>query len=156
MTLALNDTAAGLLTIAVLVGLLALVYVPLGDYMATVLTPTKHTRFERGTYRVLGVNPDGQQSARSYILAVIGFSVVSLVVLFLILVGQSSLPFSRGLPGMPWEMALNTSISFVTSYHRETNYLRVYLAQLRRKLDEEPGRPRHFITEPGVGYRFIP
>jgi len=41
------------------------------------------------------------------------------------------------------------------SYHRETNYLRVYLANLRRKLEPEPGRPRHFITEPGVGYRFV-
>jgi len=40
------------------------------------------------------------------------------------------------------------------SYHRETNYLRVYLAQLRRKLETDPGNPRHFITEPGVGYRF--
>ncbi|HYP46496.1 MAG TPA: response regulator [Propionibacteriaceae bacterium] len=42
------------------------------------------------------------------------------------------------------------------SYHRETNYLRVYLAQLRRKLEQEPSRPRHFLTEPGVGYRFVP
>ena len=42
------------------------------------------------------------------------------------------------------------------SYHRETNYLRVYLAQLRRKLETEPSRPRHLITEPGVGYRFVP
>ena len=42
------------------------------------------------------------------------------------------------------------------SYHRETNYLRVYLAQLRRKLETEPGRPRHFLTEPGFGYRFQP
>jgi two-component system KDP operon response regulator KdpE len=42
------------------------------------------------------------------------------------------------------------------SYHRETNYLRVYLAQLRRKLEVEPSRPRHFITDPGVGYRFVP
>jgi two-component system KDP operon response regulator KdpE len=41
------------------------------------------------------------------------------------------------------------------SYHRETNYLRVYLAQLRRKLEPEPSRPRHFITEPGVGHRFV-
>ncbi len=41
-------------------------------------------------------------------------------------------------------------------YERETNYLRVYLAQVRRKLEAEPGRPRHFITEPGVGYRFVP
>ena len=42
------------------------------------------------------------------------------------------------------------------AYARETNYLRVYLAQLRRKLEDEPSRPRHFLTEPGVGYRFMP
>ncbi len=41
-------------------------------------------------------------------------------------------------------------------YERETNYLRVYLAQLRRKLEAEPSQPRHFLTEPGVGYRFVP
>jgi two-component system KDP operon response regulator KdpE len=39
-------------------------------------------------------------------------------------------------------------------YERETNYLRVYLAQLRRKLEPDPARPRYFITEPGMGYRF--
>ncbi|PRX92159.1 response regulator [Allonocardiopsis opalescens] len=39
------------------------------------------------------------------------------------------------------------------SYRRETNYLRVYLAQLRRKLEPDPHRPRHLITEPGMGYR---
>jgi len=40
------------------------------------------------------------------------------------------------------------------NYGTETNYLRVYLAQLRRKLEREPGRPKHLITEPGMGYRF--
>jgi two-component system KDP operon response regulator KdpE len=40
------------------------------------------------------------------------------------------------------------------SYGTETNYLRVYMAQLRRKLEGDPSRPRHFITEPGMGYRF--
>ncbi len=40
------------------------------------------------------------------------------------------------------------------SYVEETQYLRVYLAQLRRKLEAEPSRPRHLITEPGIGYRF--
>ena len=41
-------------------------------------------------------------------------------------------------------------------YERETNYLRVYMAQVRRKLEPDPGRPRYFITEPGMGYRFEP
>jgi two-component system KDP operon response regulator KdpE len=39
-------------------------------------------------------------------------------------------------------------------YERETNYLRVYMAQLRRKLEPDPSRPRYFVTEPGMGYRF--
>ena len=41
-------------------------------------------------------------------------------------------------------------------YEEETNYLRVYMAQIRRKLEPEPARPRYFITEPGMGYRFEP
>ncbi|MDX6325708.1 MAG: two-component system, OmpR family, operon response regulator KdpE [Nocardioidaceae bacterium] len=41
------------------------------------------------------------------------------------------------------------------AYQTETNYLRVYMAQLRRKLEREPARPRHLITEPGMGYRFV-
>ncbi|MCO5970615.1 response regulator [Actinoallomurus soli] len=42
------------------------------------------------------------------------------------------------------------------AYENETGYLRVYLAQLRRKLEPDPSRPRHLITEPGMGYRFEP
>jgi two-component system KDP operon response regulator KdpE len=41
-------------------------------------------------------------------------------------------------------------------YGEETNYLRVHLAHLRAKLEPEPSRPRYFITEPGMGYRFEP
>ena len=40
------------------------------------------------------------------------------------------------------------------AYNLETNYLRVYTAQLRRKLERDPAHPRHIITEPGMGYRF--
>ena len=40
------------------------------------------------------------------------------------------------------------------AYQSETNYLRVYLAQLRRKLEPDPPRPRYLLTEPGMGYRF--
>ena len=41
------------------------------------------------------------------------------------------------------------------AYETETNYLRVYIAQLRRKLETDPSHPRHLITEPGMGYRFV-
>jgi two-component system KDP operon response regulator KdpE len=39
-------------------------------------------------------------------------------------------------------------------YETETNYLRVFMAQVRRKLEPDPAHPRYFITEPGMGYRF--
>ncbi|QKG20330.1 response regulator [Actinomadura verrucosospora] len=42
------------------------------------------------------------------------------------------------------------------SYTRETHYLRQYMAQLRRKLEPDPTRPRHLLTEPGMGYRYQP
>ncbi|MDP9464995.1 MAG: response regulator [Actinomycetota bacterium] len=41
-------------------------------------------------------------------------------------------------------------------YENETNYLRVHLAAIRRKLEPDPGQPRYFITESGIGYRFEP
>jgi two-component system KDP operon response regulator KdpE len=40
------------------------------------------------------------------------------------------------------------------SYETETNYLRVYLPQLRRKLEPELSRPKYLLTESGMGYRF--
>lgn len=42
------------------------------------------------------------------------------------------------------------------AYTSEEGYLRLYLAQLRRKLEADPRRPRHLVTEPGLGYRFTP
>ncbi|MEZ0088941.1 response regulator [Streptacidiphilus sp. EB129] len=41
-------------------------------------------------------------------------------------------------------------------HERKTNYLRVYLAGIRRKLERDPAHPRHLLTEPGMGYRFEP
>lgn len=40
-------------------------------------------------------------------------------------------------------------------YTTDTGYLRLYLAQLRKKLEPEPAHPRHFLTEAGMGYRFV-
>jgi two-component system KDP operon response regulator KdpE len=42
------------------------------------------------------------------------------------------------------------------AYTREDAYLRLFIGQLRKKLEPEPGRPRHLLTEPGLGYRFRP
>jgi two-component system KDP operon response regulator KdpE len=42
------------------------------------------------------------------------------------------------------------------NHTNDSGYLRVYLAQLRKKLEREPARPRHLLTEAGMGYRFVP
>jgi two-component system KDP operon response regulator KdpE len=41
-------------------------------------------------------------------------------------------------------------------FQQRTNYLRFHMARLRRKLEDNPARPRHLLTEPGMGYRFQP
>jgi two-component system KDP operon response regulator KdpE len=41
------------------------------------------------------------------------------------------------------------------AYGRESHYVRVYVQQLRRKLDDDPSRPRFILTEPGLGYRWL-
>ena len=41
-------------------------------------------------------------------------------------------------------------------FQQRTNYLRFHMARLRRKLEEDPTRPRHLLTEPGMGYRYQP
>lgn len=42
------------------------------------------------------------------------------------------------------------------THMRDSGYLRIYLSALRKKLEPDPSRPRHLITEPGIGYRFVP
>jgi two-component system KDP operon response regulator KdpE len=39
---------------------------------------------------------------------------------------------------------------------RDSGYLRIHLSAIRKKLEPDPARPRHLITEPGIGYRFVP
>jgi len=109
------DSVAGLLTIASLSAALAVAYVPLGDYMAHVYTGARHWRIERLVYRLTGTAPDVEQSPKAYLLSVIGFSLVGVAALTAILVGQTALPFDRGLPGVPGAMAFNTAVSFVTN-----------------------------------------
>jgi two-component system KDP operon response regulator KdpE len=56
---------------------------------------------------------------------------------------------------------LVSAISLLTDvwgpgYERSTHYLRFHMAGLRRKLEDDPARPRHLVTEPGMGYRYLP
>jgi two-component system KDP operon response regulator KdpE len=41
-------------------------------------------------------------------------------------------------------------------FQQHTNYLRFHMARLRSKLQDNPSRPRHLLTEPGMGYRYQP
>ena len=41
------------------------------------------------------------------------------------------------------------------AYGDESNYLHVYVSQLRRKIEPDPARPRYLVTEPGAGYRLV-
>ncbi|TXR56173.1 potassium-transporting ATPase subunit KdpA [Quadrisphaera setariae] len=111
----LSDSAAGALTIAVLVAALAVVHAPLGDAMARVYTSTRHLRVERVLYRVAGIDPDAEQRWPVYARAVLGFSLVSVLFLYAFQRLQAWLPLSLGFPGVPAPTAWNTAISFVTN-----------------------------------------
>lgn len=103
------------LSVASLVGLLALAHVPLGNYMAGVYTSSRHTKVERLTYRMLGIDPDADQRWPVYLRSVIVFGVASIVVLYAMLRLAPYLPLDNGKDAMPSFQSLNTAISFVTN-----------------------------------------
>ena len=104
-------TAAAVLALA---ALLALSHVPLGTWIHRVFTDERDWRVERLAYRLVGVDPRTEQRWTVYALSVLAFSVVSVVLLFLLLVGQGLLPWSLG-RSIDWHTAVNTAVSFVTN-----------------------------------------
>ena len=111
----MSATAAGILQLLLLVALLALAHRPLGDYMARVFTGSKHLGVERAFYRVVRVDPDADQRWSTYLLSLLGFSMVSVLFLFGFQRLQSYLPLSLDFPGVPAAGAFNTAVSFVTN-----------------------------------------
>ena len=103
---------AQLLTIAVI---LAVLYRPLGNYMAAVFTTTKDLRVERGFYRLIGVKSDSEQSWPAYLRSVLAFSAVGILLVYTLQRLQPVLPYSLGLPPTSEHLAFNTAISFVTN-----------------------------------------
>ncbi|GAA1318030.1 potassium-transporting ATPase subunit KdpA [Pseudonocardia xinjiangensis] len=111
----MNDTLAGILQIVAMVGLLALVYKPLGDYMARIFTTTKHWRVEKALYKLIRVDPDAEQRWTTYATGVLGFSFVGVVLLYLLQRLQAFLPMAFGHGAVTPSVAFNTAISFVTN-----------------------------------------
>ncbi|MCK0439369.1 potassium-transporting ATPase subunit KdpA [Gordonia alkaliphila] len=121
----MTETTAGLLQLGALLAVLALVYVPFGDYLAAVFRSRRHLAPERGLYRLARIDPDAGQTWRAYATSVLGFSFAAIVLLYALQRLQGVLPWNDSKPGVTPAMAFNTAISFVTntnwqSYSPET------------------------------------
>ena len=111
----MGDTWAGIVFLLLLIAALALVHKPLGDYMARVLTGTKHLRVERAVYRASGVDPDAEQTWSSYLRSVLAFSAVSVLFLYAFLRLQHHFWPPYHVPQMTSDQSFNTAASFVTN-----------------------------------------
>jgi K+-transporting ATPase ATPase A chain len=109
--------SAGIAFLALLVVALAVVHVPLGDYMYRVYTSTRDWRVERVIYRIVGADPKAQQTWEGYARSVLAFSAVSILFLFFLQLVQGKLPLHLHDPATPMTPALawNTAVSFVTN-----------------------------------------
>jgi K+-transporting ATPase ATPase A chain len=111
--------AAGL-QIGLVVAVLALAYVPLGDYMARVYTTDtdlrwKDLRIESLMYRLCRIDPRAEQTWYGYAASVLGFSLASVLLLYTVQRLQGVLPLGRDLGGVSPAVAFNTAVSFVTN-----------------------------------------
>src|SRR5512135_3264881 len=111
----MSTPIAGFLFAASLLLALAAAHRPLGDYMYRVFTDTRHLRVERAMYRLIGVDPDGEQAWGVYARSVLAFSAVSVLFLYGFQRLQPFLPLSLGFPAVRPDTAWNTAVSFSTN-----------------------------------------
>ncbi|MGV9545481.1 potassium-transporting ATPase subunit KdpA [Nocardia beijingensis] len=113
----MSTATAGIAFVASLILALALVHVPLGDYMYRVYDGREHARVERLVYRAIGADPDVEQPWPVYARSVLAFSAVSILFLFFFQLAQGELPLHLNDPGteMTAALAWNTAVSFVTN-----------------------------------------
>lgn len=113
----MSTTTAGIVFLAALVLALAVTHAPLGDYMYRVYNGDKHSRVERGIYRLIGADPKAEQTWGAYARSVLAFSAVSIIFLFVLQLVQGKLPLHLNDPGteMTPALAWNTAVSFVTN-----------------------------------------
>ncbi len=111
----MSTGTAGFLFVLILAAALAAAHRPLGDYLYLVVNGTKQSRFERGVYRVVGVNPTAEQTWGVYARSVLAFSAVSILFLYAIQRLQDKFWLSLGFDAVPSSTAWNTAVSFVTN-----------------------------------------
>lgn len=111
----MSTTLAGWLQVLLLLAFLAASYRPLGDFMAHVLTASRHLRAERAVYRLGGVDGDADQSWPAYLRSLLAFAAVSTLFLYGFLRLQNHLPLSTGRAPVDPDGSFNTAVSFVTN-----------------------------------------
>jgi K+-transporting ATPase ATPase A chain len=111
----MSAAAAGWLQFGLLVAALVAVHKPFGDYLARVFTTPKHWRVEKLAYRTVGVDADSEQRWPTYVRSVLAFSLVGVLVLYLLQRVQAWLPLDNGMANVEQSSAWNTAISFVTN-----------------------------------------
>ncbi|OWA24318.1 potassium-transporting ATPase subunit KdpA [Streptomyces sp. CS057] len=118
----MSPQVAGLLQLTALIAALALAYRPLGDYMARVYSSEKNYRPEKWIYRAVGANPAAEMRWPAYLRAVLAFSAVSVLFLYLMQRVQGSLPGSLGFSSIDPDQAFNTAASFVANTNWQSYY----------------------------------
>src|ERR1700760_1910379 len=113
----MSNVTAGIIFLVSLIVALVAVHVPLGDYMYRVYSSTKDSRPERVIYRLIGPDPNAEQTWGAYARSVLAFSAVSVLLLFILQLVQGKLPLHLNNPATPMTPALawNTAVSFVTN-----------------------------------------
>ncbi|MGW6651903.1 potassium-transporting ATPase subunit A [Streptomyces sp. CB02130] len=118
----MSSQIAGVLQLTVLIAALGLAYRPLGDYMAKVYSSEKHYTPEKWIYKAIGANPAAEMRWPAYLRAVLAFSAVSVLFLYLMQRVQGSLPGSLGFSTIDPDQAFNTAASFVANTNWQSYY----------------------------------
>lgn len=118
----MSPALAGILQLVALTGALALAYVPLGTYMARVYSSDRHLRVEKWIYKGIGADPDAELTWPAYLRALLAFSAVSVLFLYLLQRLQGILPGSLGFSSVDPAQSFNTAVSFVTNTNWQSYY----------------------------------
>lgn len=118
----MSPEIAGVLQLLALIAAPALAYRPLGDHMARVYSSEKHWKPEKWIYKAIGANPAAEMRWPAYLRAVLAFSAVSVLFLYLMQRAQGILPGSLGFVAIDPDQAFNTAASFVANTNWQSYY----------------------------------